>query len=53
MRGGHSRGGESAGSISVSRVRGTFDLERWANVILDTNVSAFDLMEGGAAPMQA
>jgi hypothetical protein len=45
-------GGESANSISVSRVRETFDLERWArrdkdDVIRDANVPVFDLTEGG------
>lgn len=47
-------GGESANSISVSRVRDTFDLERWANrdrddVMRDANVPAFDLTEGGCS----
>jgi hypothetical protein len=45
-------GGESANSISVSRVREIFDLERWArrdkdDVIRDANVPVFDLTEGG------
>jgi hypothetical protein len=45
-------GGESANSISVSRVRKIFDLERWArrdkdDVIRDANVPVFDLTEGG------
>ena len=45
-------GGESANSISVSKVRETFDFERWASrdrddVIRDANEPAFDLTEGG------
>ena len=45
-------GGESANSISVSRVREIFDLERWArrdrdDVIREANVPAFDFTEGG------
>lgn len=45
-------GGESANSISVSRVREIFDLERWASrdrddVIREANVPAFDFTEGG------
>ena len=45
-------GGESANSISVSRVREIFDLERWASrdrdeVMREANVPAFDLTEGG------
>ena len=45
-------GGESANSISVSKVRETFDFERWASrdrddVMRDANEPAFDLTEGG------
>jgi len=45
-------GGESANSISVSRVREIFDRERWARrdrdeVMRDANVPAFDLTDDG------
>lgn len=45
-------GGESANSISVSRVREIFDLERRANrerddAIRDANVPVLDLTEDG------
>jgi hypothetical protein len=45
-------GGESANSISVSRVREIFDLERRASrdrddVIRDVNVPVVDLTDGG------
>lgn len=47
-------GGESANSISVSKVREIFDLERWARrdrdeVIREANVPVFDLTEGGCS----